>query len=237
MSATHIEALGERAWLVRLGNDVDIGCNRRVHALAMRIRELAPTWLEDVVPAYASLAVVLRMDALGERDAAREWLAGCTRPAPASSHGDGDGDAIEIPVLYGGDAGPDLEPCAKALSLTTDELVRRHCAARYHVAMLGFAPGFPYLLGLDPALALPRLARPRQKVPAGSVGIGGGQTGIYPQPGAGGWRLLGRTPLRLFDAARERPALLQAGDRVRFVPIDSARFAALADAPGGLDAD
>jgi KipI family sensor histidine kinase inhibitor len=235
VSAARIEALGERAWLLRLGDAIDASCNRRVHALARHIREQAPGWLEDVVPAYASLAVVLRTDALEERDTAREWLAACG-DCPAPEDDAEPGDVIEIPVLYGGEAGPDLESCAEALSLPVDELIRRHSGTPYQVAMLGFAPGFPYLLGLDPTLALPRLDRPRLEVPAGSVGIGGDQTGIYPQAGAGGWRLFGRTPLRLFDLARERPALLKAGDRVRFVPIDGERYEALARAPGGLDA-
>lgn len=235
MSAARIEPLGERAWLLRLGDGIDVQCNRQVHALARHIREQAPAWLEDVVPAYASVAVVLRMDAIAQRGAAREWLVRCAGgSAPEAAQA---AEAIEIPVLYGGDSGPDLETSAAALSLSVDELIRRHCATAYQVAMLGFAPGFPYLLGLDPALALPRLDRPRTRVPAGSVGIGGRQTGVYPQAGAGGWRLLGRTPLRLFDVARGRPALVQAGDQVRFVAIDADRFNALAQAPGGLDAD
>lgn len=235
MSAASIHALGERAWLLRLGHTVDAGCNRRVHALARHIREQAPRWLEDVVPAYAALAVVLRTQALDERESARSWLEACLRDVPVEVAEAG--AEVEIPVLYGGDAGPDLVSGAAALSLSVDALVQRHCAPSYQVAMLGFAPGFPYLLGLDPGLSLPRLERPRARVPAGSVGIGGEQSGIYPQAGAGGWRLIGRTPLRLFDAVRERPARLQAGDRVRFVPIDQARFQALARAPGGLDAD
>ena len=235
MSAVRVEPLGERAWLLRLGEDIDAGCNLRVHALARHIRERAPTWLEDVVPAYASLAVVLRMDALDSRAVARDWLHACAE-APWTVN-EGPANPVEIPVLYGGDAGPDLTSMAEALNLPVDDLIRRHSTGDYLVAMLGFAPGFPYLLGLDPALAMPRLDRPRTTVPAGSVGIGGSQTGIYPQAGAGGWRLLGRTPLRLFDAGREPPALLQPGQRVRFVPIDGERFAALASTTGGIDAD
>lgn len=235
MSDARVEALGEHAWLLRLGDGIDARCNRRVHALARHIREQAPEWLEDVVPAYASLAIVLRMEALHQRTTARDWLIDC---ADTPLRGEDDAaEPVEIPVLYGAESGPDLESSAAELALPADELVRRHCAAHYQVAMLGFSPGFPYLLGLDPSVSLPRLERPRAKVPAGSVGIGGAQTGIYPQAGAGGWRLLGRTPLRLFDPGREPPALLRAGDRVRFVPIDGERFAALARAPGGIDAD
>jgi KipI family sensor histidine kinase inhibitor len=187
-------------------------------------------WLEDLIPAYASLAVVLRIDALEARWQARDWLVACVEspPPPAEPNA----DPVDIPVLYGGDAGPDLPAAAEALGLPVEELIQRHANGDYLVAMLGFAPGFPYLLGLDSALAMPRLDSPRTSVPAGSVGIGGSQTGVYPRAGAGGWRLLGRTPLQLFDAGRERPALLQPGDRVRFVPIDAGRFAALARSSG-----
>jgi len=234
VSTIEVEALGERAWLLRLGEGIDAGCNRRVHALARHIREQAPAWLEDVVPAYSSLAVVLRMDALETRLQAREWL--LARTDAACGPTGASADPAEVPVLYGEKAGPDLASVAEALGLPVDELIRRHAAGDYQVAMLGFAPGFPYLIGLDPTLAISRLDRPRTKVPAGSVGIGGDQTGIYPQAGAGGWRLLGRTPLRLFDPGRDQPALLQPGARVRFVPIDAERFAALATAAGGIDA-
>lgn len=235
MSRVEVEALGERAWLLRLGEGIDAGCNRRVHALARHIRGQAPMWLEDLIPAYASLAVVLKMESLGARAEARDWLVACA--GAVENLEPGTADPIDLPVLYGGEAGPDLDTVAGTLGLSTEELIRRHAGGSYQVAMLGFAPGFPYLLGLDPALAMPRLDRPRTSVPAGSVGIGGSQTGVYPRAGAGGWRLLGRTPLQLFDAGREHPALLQPGDRVRFVPIDAGRFAALAGSPGGIDAD
>lgn len=235
MSRVEVEALGERAWLLRLGEDIDAGCNRRVHTLARYIREQAPMWLEDLIPAYASLGVVLRMDSLEARSQARDWLVECVESPPPPV--EATADPVDIPVLYGGDAGPDLPASAKALGLSVEELIQRHADGAYLVAMLGFAPGFPYLLGLDPALAMPRLDSPRTSVPAGSVGIGGSQTGIYPRTGAGGWRLLGRTPLKLFDAGRQQPALLQPGDRVRFVPIDAGRFAALATSAGGIDAD
>jgi len=139
-------------------------------------------------------------------------------------------NVIEIPVLYGGEHGPDLESSAAELGLSPQALIERHAAGDYTVAMIGFAPGFPYLSGLDPALALPRLATPRTSVAAGSVAIGGAQTGIYPRESPGGWRLLGRTPWVLFDPRHEPPARLQPGDRVRFVAIDADEFARLADA-------
>jgi KipI family sensor histidine kinase inhibitor len=130
-------------------------------------------------------------------------------------------------VLYGGEHGSDLESSASELGLSPAELIARHTAGDYTVAMIGFAPGFPYLSGLDPALALPRLATPRARVAAGSVAIGGAQTGIYPRESPGGWRVLGRTPWVLFDPDRQPPTRLLPGDRVRFRAIDADEFARL----------
>ena len=129
-----------------------------------------------------------------------------------------------IPVCYGGEYGPDLAEVAEHAGIDIRCVIARHTEAQYRVAMLGFAPGFPYLLGLDPALAMPRRRDPRQRVPAGSVAIGGEQTGIYPQQLPGGWQLIGRTPRRLFDIRADPPSLLAAGDRVRFEAIDEERF-------------
>ncbi|HEY6894280.1 MAG TPA: 5-oxoprolinase subunit PxpB, partial [Rhodanobacteraceae bacterium] len=132
---------------------------------------------------------------------------------------------VEIPVRYGGEYGPDLDALAHYAKLDAAEVIAKHTAATYTVAMLGFAPGFPYLFGLDDALQMPRRATPRTRVPAGSVAIGGAQTGIYPTELPGGWQLIGRTPLALFDAARDPPSLLMPGDRVRFVAIGADAFA------------
>ena len=127
---------------------------------------------------------------------------------------------IEIPVSYGGEHGPDLDELALRAGLAPDEVVRRHAGTTYDVYFLGFLPGFAYMGSVPEAIACPRLPEPRREVPAGSVGIAGRMTGIYPTPTPGGWRLIGRTPLDLFDPARRPMALLQAGDRVRFTPID-----------------
>jgi KipI family sensor histidine kinase inhibitor len=131
---------------------------------------------------------------------------------------------VEIAVRYGGADGPDLERVAAHAGLSAGEVVARHAASDYTVAMLGFAPGFPYLLGLDAALHVPRRANPRTRVPAGSVAIGGAQTGIYPRELPGGWNLIGCTPLTLFDPCRDQPCLLAPGDRVRFHAIGAAEF-------------
>ncbi|MBS0212751.1 MAG: 5-oxoprolinase subunit PxpB [Proteobacteria bacterium] len=224
-----IERLGDTALLVRFGAAIDAALNQRVHACAQILRARAPAWLLDLAPAYASLAAHVDTSGLRGDDplsAAEAWLRetideNLIEDAPTTPR------EMEIPVIYGGDAGPDLAEVAARAGIGTEALVAMHMANQYTVAMMGFAPGFPYLLGLDARLATPRHARPRERVAAGSVGIGGAQTGIYPAAGPGGWRIIGRTPLRLFDPTRHPPCLLQAGDRVRFVAIDAARFAEL----------
>lgn len=213
-----IETLGEDALLLRFGDAIDARVNARVHALSQRIERVRPSWLRDLVPAYASLALFVdigafdcRLEPLVE---ARHWL---EQQAFAGEDAGIAGRLIEIPVRYGGEDGPDLATLAAHAGLHEDEVIARHCAAEYRVAMLGFSPGFPYLLGLDPCLAMPRLDTPRTRVPAGSVGIGGMQTGVYPQAGPGGWRIIGRTASLLFDPLHDPPTLLAPGDRVRFV--------------------
>ncbi len=224
-----IERLGDAALLLRFGDRIDAAVNRRVHAWAAMLSSQAPDWLIELTPAYASLALHVDVAHSFESDpldAAIAWIsARLSQPLPDTIE-----DAVRtlaIPVLYGGDEGPDLAALSAHAGITIEDAVARHTSVDYSVAMLGFAPGFPYLLGLDATLAMPRMSTPRTRVPAGSVGIGGTQTGIYPQAGPGGWRLIGRTPLRLFDVARDPPSLLRAGDRVRFVAIDAARFDAL----------
>ena len=140
------------------------------------------------------------------------------------------GRVVEVPVCYGGEFGCDLDAVASHAGIDAACAIARHCAGEYRVAMLGFAPGFPYLLGLDPTLHMPRRAQPRLRVPPGSVAIGGAQTGIYPRELPGGWHLIGRTPVSLFDVEARPPSLLAPGDRVRFRAIDAEEFEAIAEA-------
>jgi KipI family sensor histidine kinase inhibitor len=228
MMAARRERLADDAWLLHFGAEtppIDDATNARVHRAAARIRIDAPAWLGDLVPAYASLAVFFDPDAI-DAMAVERWLD--ARLADDSLTADNTASrCVEIPVVYGGDFGEDLEAAAAELGLSSAVLAEHHAAGTYTVAMIGFAPGFPYLSGLDPALALPRLATPRTRVPAGSVAIGGAQTGLYPRESPGGWRLIGRTPLHLFDPTRASPSLLAPGDRVRFVAIDAHTFARL----------
>jgi KipI family sensor histidine kinase inhibitor len=243
------EAIAEDALLLRFGTRIELALNDRVQAATARLRRQLPQL--ECVPAYAS--VLLRFDALAwldhdDTDPAADEQNAVDQPAhrpphrlltavraALEAHDDCRATVAHehsIPVCYGGEYGPDLAAVARHCRLDTAAVIARHTAAEYHVAMLGFAPGFPYLLGLDPQLAMPRRADPRQRVPAGSVAIGGSQTGIYPQALPGGWQVIGRTPTRLFDISTTAPALLAAGDRVRFRIIDAATFRRLeSDAP------
>ncbi|WP_434936902.1 5-oxoprolinase subunit PxpB [Luteimonas sp. SDU101] len=228
-----LESLGEDAVLLRLGGRADAALNRRVHALAGRIAAARPAWLCDIVPAYASLALFVDPAQTGDRyaqDLVGDWLAAL--PDGGRVAGPQEAPALEIPVCYHPSCAPDLEAVARRAGMPAAELAARHAAGDYRVAMIGFAPGFPYLLGLDPALAAPRHATPRVRVPAGSVGIAGEQTGIYPGDSPGGWQLIGRTPLALFDPRRDPPSLLQPGQRVRFVAVGLDAFTA-GDVDGG----
>jgi inhibitor of KinA len=208
--------VGETAFTVEFGDAVDATLNRQVHALDAALRARSVPGLVETVPTYRSLLVaydpqVSRADAM--RVTLTEALAAMvTVDAP-------EGRLVEIPVHYGGVWGPDLADVATHCGMTKQAVIELHAQPVYTVAMLGFAPGFAYLLGLPETLATPRLTTPRLRVPPGSVGIAGAQTGVYALETPGGWRIVGRTDLALFDPARETPFALQAGDRVRFVPL------------------
>lgn len=229
-----IVALGDAALVIHYGESIDPLVNARVLATAGWLRAAAWPGILDIIPAYATLTVSYdpgewRAEELGARLAsalsARHW------PDPQACV---DTRApVAIPVCYEGEFAPDMAAVCAHTGLDATEVVRRHHAAPYRVYFIGFMPGFPYLGGLDPALAVPRRATPRLAVPAGSVAIGGEQTGIYPLATPGGWQLIGRTPLRLFDATRASPCLLCAGDRLRFVPVTRAEYRRLHAASRG----
>jgi KipI family sensor histidine kinase inhibitor len=224
-----IEPLGETALLLRFGAGLDPAINARVHAAATALRAAHLPGLVDIAPAYATLALHYEPAAWADANGGHPWrnFEAAVRAVLAAppKHETVAAQVVEIPVCYGGEHGPDLDAVAGHARLDARLVIERHAAATYTVAMLGFAPGFPYLFGLDPALHMPRRENPRTRVPAGSVAIGGGQTGIYPSELPGGWQLIGRTPLVLFDARRDPPSLLMPGDRVRFVAIDAKAFA------------
>lgn len=227
-AAIQFEALAEDALLLRFGDRIDIELNARVQAATACLRRRLPQL--ECVPAYAS--VLLRFDPQHwpGGDPHRQVQAAACAALEKSDPVVAAPRELVIPVCYGGEYGPDLAEVAALCRIDVEIVIARHTAADYRVAMLGFAPGFPYLLGLDAQLAVPRRTEPRQRVPAGSVAIGGSQTGIYPEALPGGWQLIGRTPLRLFDIAASTPSLLAPGDRVRFLAIDEDRFRDLAAA-------
>jgi KipI family sensor histidine kinase inhibitor len=210
MSQPKIFPLGDAALVCEAPPPATLDCQRRVWAAA----ELARDWphVLEVVPGMNNLTLVF--DPL---EADREALADRLQQAwDAAGQAPTAGRDVDIPVQYGGEFGPDLAAVANHTGLSTREVIERHSGGQYVVFFLGFQPGFAYMGGLEAALHTPRRASPRLEVPAGSVGIGGEQTGIYPATSPGGWQLIGRTELPLFDPARRPPTLLQPGDRVRF---------------------
>ena len=217
-----IRLASDRSLLVSFGAEITAEAHSRVARLTRSLEGLRG--ILNLHPAYVSVLVEFdpRLRHRGEIEAlVRERCleSGLPDGTPAQQE-----RIVEIPVRYGGEYGPDLEDVARSAGLSPERAIELHASVGYLVHFLGFSPGFPYLGGLPPELATPRLAAPRKLVPAGSVAIGGSQAGIYPMDSPGGWRIVGRTPLRLFDADASPPALLAMGDRVRFVPIPEGRF-------------
>jgi KipI family sensor histidine kinase inhibitor len=207
---------GDSALIVELGDGIDPDVNARAVTLAARLRETAPDGLRDVVATFRSVAVFFDPQRLD-----LEALKAQVVRLPVDRRAEAERPAIEVPVEYGGEAGPDLESVAASAGLSAAAVIARHAARPYRVFMVGFLPGFPYLGPVDASIAAPRRSSPRPRVPAGSVGIAGQQTGIYPLASPGGWQIVGRTTTRPFDARRVPPALFAPGDRVRFVPVPS----------------
>jgi inhibitor of KinA len=207
---------GDTLLLVEFEAVIDAAVSRRVIALARAIAGARLRGILDVVPAYASVGI--HYDPLRFDPAALDAVL-ASAVIEVSAGDETPGRVIEIPVRYGAADGPDLAEVARFAGCTTDEVIARHTAGLYRVYMLGFLPGFAYLGVVDSSIAMPRRDSPRTQVPAGSVGIAGSQTGVYPCESPGGWRLVGRTATRMFDPDRSTPALLAPGDQVRFVAI------------------
>ena len=210
----HVVTLGDACMALRLSASIEPVVNAHCIALAEAFEGLALRGVRDVVPTYNSVTVHFDPLAADRRALGVELvrLAGQTTPVPGPPL-----RAIEIPVAYGGSAGPDLAAVAGFAGCSEAEVVRLHTGPTYRVYMLGFLPGFAYLGSVDRRIAMPRLETPRLRVAAGSVGIAGEQTGIYPCDTPGGWRVIGRTSTIVFDAGRPEPFLLKAGDHVKFV--------------------
>lgn len=212
---------GDTSLCVEFGNEISPTLNTKIRAFNIALSGSGIPGIVETVPTYRSLMIhydpeVIRYAPLLDR--LRSLLDQLDRVSVPPS------EVLEIPVLYGGDVGPDLDFVARHNSKTPEEVVKIHTSAEYLIYMLGFTPGFTYLGGMSQEIAAPRLKNPRVKIPAGSVGIAGSQTGVYPIDSPGGWQLIGRTPVRMYDPEREPPILPQAGQYIRFYPIDRAEF-------------
>jgi KipI family sensor histidine kinase inhibitor len=224
--APRILHAGEGCLVAEFGDAIDLGINARVQALRKKIESEPFPGFIDTVPTYRSLAVCFDALKSGPLDQLERRLIGLSENLV--TEGGGDEDLLLVPTCYEGDFAPDLERVAAHTGLSADEVVRRHAARECYCYMLGFVPGYSYLGGMDPSLETPRMKEPREKIPAGSVAIGGKQTGIYPIDSPGGWNLIGMTPLHMFDPDRTPAIFLNAGMWVRFVPIGRTEFDRLA---------
>ncbi len=215
------KAVGDRAVLAELGDFIEEPVNRRVMELNRKINTYHMKGILETVPAFCSV-LVLYDPLITDYDAVAQVLLRLGNDLDEKQ--DGEGKLVEIPVCYRGSFGPDLSFVARHGGISEDEVVKIHSGRDYRIYMLGFLPGFPYLGGLDERIHTPRLSSPRTRIPAGSVGIGGEQTGIYPMESPGGWQLIGRTPYRLFQVEEGWKTLYEAGDSIRFVPISQKEF-------------
>lgn len=217
---------GDSSLLVEFGKEISPDINRRITAVVQLLKEQHIEGVVDLIPAFCSLLInydprVISYEEISERVHAIIKL--------DARAGEQRKRVYEIPVCYGGEYGPDIDNIAEHAGLSVDEVIKIHSSRDYLIYMLGFLPGFCYLGGLDERIHTPRLANPRIKINAGSVGIGGSQTGIYPLDSPGGWQLMGMTPVKTYDPERDVPILVEAGDYIRFVPIDEDEYKRIKD--------
>lgn len=217
---------GDSSLLVEFGKEISPEINRRIANTVQLMREQQIEGVVDMIPAFCSLLInydprVISYEKMKKRIQALVRV--------DIKRGETSKRLFEIPVVYGGEYGPDLAFIAQNAGLSQEEVIKIHSSSDYLIYMLGFLPGFCYLGGLDERIHTPRLSTPRIKIPAGSVGIGGSQTGIYPLDSPGGWQLMGMTPVKTYDPDREVPILVEAGDYIRFVPIDEEEYLRVKD--------
>ncbi|MDR7865215.1 MAG: 5-oxoprolinase subunit PxpB [Sporomusaceae bacterium] len=216
---------GEQGLVVEFGASIDPDLNRRVHSTAALVGAAGIPGVREVVPTYRSLLIYFDPLAITRRQLAENVRA--LVADTGAGQAEMSAKVIEIPVAYGGEHGPDLDFVAGHTGLASEEVVAIHTSVPYLVYMLGFTPGFPYLGGMSERIAAPRLVQPRTAIPGGSVGIAGAQTGIYPVASPGGWRIIGRTPVKLFDPGAAKPFLFAAGDYLQFKAVSAADYAAI----------
>ena len=217
-----ISPVGDCAISIDFGQVIDPKINRHIRQTIERIQALQLDGIIELVPTYCALLV--QYDAMLYSYADMCNIIEPTFSESVTDNGNETVTVIEIPTVYGGEFGPDLGFVASHNNLSEEAVIAIHSGTDYLVYMLGFIPGFTYLGGMDPRIATPRLSSPRTLIPAGSVGIAGEQTGTYPSDSPGGWQIIGRTPVTMYDMSKEEAALLSAGDYVRYVPIDEQEY-------------
>jgi inhibitor of KinA len=225
-----LRLVGDRSVLVEYGDGISPEINHKVRVMALALDQEKPAGIIEIIPTYRSMLIIY--------DPAVVGLAGINEALVNLERGlDGieipDPQTVEIPVLYGGGFGPDIDFVARHNHLTVPDVIRIHSSQTYQIYMIGFTPGFPFLGGLPEELHTPRLETPRPLVPAGSVGIANNQTGVYPVDSPGGWRLIGRTPVTLFHPSKKDPFLYRAGDGIRFIAISNEEYDRMAGKEAG----
>lgn len=229
----YLSPLGDNAVIIELGKEITIETHQKVRQVADRLEMTSFSWMVEYVPAFATVTLFYNpVQVINQEDYHPHTLPYdyvCSQVERFFDRLTDKGTSseariIEIPVSYGGELGPDLEYVAEHNRLTPQEVIDIHTSAEYLVYMIGFAPGFPYLGGMPKKIAAPRKNSPRTRIPSGTVGIAGEQTGIYPIETPGGWQLIGRTPIKLFQPEEDTPSLLQAGDKIRFKAISEEEY-------------
>ncbi|MGD6778192.1 5-oxoprolinase subunit PxpB [Sutcliffiella horikoshii] len=220
--------LGDTGLQVLFGSDISIETNQEIRLFADQLKKQEIDGVIEWVPAYTTLTIFYQPDKIIYKDLCKKLEDIQARlqkeDVPSNSI------VYEIPVLYGGEVGPDLPEVATHNGCTEDEVISIHSAQTYLIYMMGFVPGFPYLGGMPKEIATPRRENPRAKIEAGSVGIAGEQTGVYPLETPGGWQIIGRTPVKLYDPERKEPILLSAGSYIRFVPVNQKEYEEIEEA-------
>lgn len=227
MGEVKIVPVGDRAILINFGESIDIDINAKVTSFAKEVNSRKKTWVIDLIPTFCSVLVnydPLAVSYAAMADFCRDCLGQMKEGAAIRRR------IFEIPVIYGGAYGEDLPHVARHAGMTEAQVIAIHTGTDYLIYMLGFLPGFAYLGGLDQRIVTPRLKRPRVKIPAGAVGIGGSQTGIYPTVSPGGWQLIGITPVEVYDPKRTPAILYEAGDLVRFRSVSEGEYNAIRQA-------